>query len=61
MDSRQKQLQPILQTLMLVGAVIEDISITQATLEDVFVKVTGIGLDQLKQEKGGGGKGGGKG
>lgn len=37
MDSRQKQLQPILRTLMLAGAVIEDISITQATLEDVFV------------------------
>jgi len=36
-DSRQKQLQPILQVLVQAGAYIEDIAITQATLGDVFV------------------------
>jgi len=36
-DSRQKQLQPILQALVQSGAFIEDIAITQATLGDVFV------------------------
>jgi ABC-2 type transport system ATP-binding protein len=54
---------PLIVFLDRLGLSVFEAKIIRPTLEDVFFKVTGIGLDQMKQEKpgGGGGKGGGKG
>ncbi len=61
LSSKAVNVTPLIVFLDQLGLSVFEAKIIQPSPEDVFVKVTGIGLDQLKQEKGGGGKEGGKG
>ncbi len=55
-SAKEIELMPFMRFFEHNGIKINEAKIIRPSLEDIFVKVTGIGIDKLKKEKGGKGK-----